>query len=84
MATASYYIADPDFTYIEPSDGSAENNLGFFASTGTTLIMQTSRTPSGPTATGNTGEICWDSNYIYVCISTNSWKRVAIANTLWL
>ena len=35
-------------------------------------------TPSSATATGTTGEIQWDSNYIYVCTATNTWKRVAI------
>jgi len=36
-------------------------------------------TPSSATATGTTGEIQWDANYIYVCIATNTWKRVAIS-----
>ena len=30
------------------------------------------------TATGTAGQICWDSNYIYVCVGTNFWKRVAL------
>lgn len=29
-------------------------------------------------ATGTTGQICWDSNYIYICTATNTWKRVAL------
>ena len=36
-------------------------------------------TPASATATGTTGEIQWDANYIYVCIATNTWKRVAIS-----
>jgi hypothetical protein len=36
-------------------------------------------TPASSSATGTTGEIKWDSNYIYVCIATNMWKRVAIS-----
>ena len=36
-------------------------------------------TPTSATATGTTGEIQWDSNYIYVCVATNTWKRVAIS-----
>jgi len=42
--------------------------------------LRTSKTPSSATDTGNAGDICWDSGYIYVCIATNSWKRVAIAS----
>jgi hypothetical protein len=29
-------------------------------------------------AAGIAGEICWDSNYIYVCVATNTWKRAAL------
>ena len=29
-------------------------------------------------ATGTAGQICWDSNYIYVCTATNTWKRAQI------
>ena len=29
--------------------------------------------------TGTPGQIRWDANYIYVCVSANSWKRVQIA-----
>lgn len=43
------------------------------------IRVRTARTPESATATGNTGEICWDSNFIYVCIATNTWRRVAIA-----
>jgi hypothetical protein len=30
-------------------------------------------------ATGTTGQIRWDADYIYVCTATNTWKRVAIS-----
>ena len=41
----------------------------------------TSRTIASATATGVKGEWCWDSDYIYVCIATNTWKRIAL--TTW-
>jgi hypothetical protein len=46
---------------------------------GQNLRLRTSRTPASAGAAGNQGEICWDSNYIYVCVATNTWKRTAIA-----
>ena len=27
---------------------------------------------------GTVGQICWDSNYIYVCTATNTWKRSSL------
>ena len=46
---------------------------------GSELGRVSNGTPASATATGTTGEIQWDSNYIYVCVATNTWKRVAIS-----
>lgn len=46
-------------------------------------VVMTPSTPSGPTAVGTAGQFAIDSNYIYVCVATNSWKRVAISNAGW-
>lgn len=35
--------------------------------------------PASAAAAGSQGDIAWDSNFIYVCIATNTWKRAAIA-----
>ena len=43
---------------------------------GSTMRLGASRTPASSTATGNTGEICWDSSYLYVCVNTNAWRRI--------
>lgn len=42
-------------------------------------IQALNTAPASATATGTLGEIRIDANYIYVCVATNSWKRVAIA-----
>jgi len=42
------------------------------------LITQTS-TPASAGASGVAGTITWDSDYIYICTATDTWKRVAIA-----
>lgn len=37
---------------------------------------------SAPTATGDAGaagQVAYDSNYCYVCVATDSWKRTALA-----
>ncbi len=45
---------------------------------GQVLRIETSKTPSSTSDAGRAGEICWDSQYIYVCIATNSWAKVPI------
>jgi hypothetical protein len=44
-----------------------------------TVRVRTARTPASAAAAGNAGDICWDSDYIYVCTATNTWKRTAIS-----
>jgi hypothetical protein len=46
---------------------------------GDTVRIANARTPASATAAGNAGDICWDANYIYVCVATNTWKRTAIS-----
>ena len=44
-----------------------------------TIRLRTAKTPASASDTGNTGDIAWDSFYIYVCVATNTWKRVLIS-----
>ena len=36
--------------------------------------------PTSSSSNGTKGDICFDSDYIYVCVDTNSWKRVSLAS----
>lgn len=46
---------------------------------GDSIVIATSKTPSSATDTGIKGQICYDSDYVYVCTATNTWKRTAIS-----
>jgi hypothetical protein len=43
-----------------------------------TGILSVPQTTKASNATGTTGQICWDANYIYVCTATNTWKRTPL------
>jgi len=58
---------------------SSDSGGALFQVNGDRIRIGTAKTPASATATGTTGEIAWDANYIYVCTATNTWKRVAIA-----
>jgi len=45
------------------------------------IRIRTAKTPATSGAAGNQGDIAWDSGYLYVCIATNTWVRVA--TTTW-
>jgi hypothetical protein len=46
---------------------------------GNRIRIATAKTPASASDTGTAGEICWDADYIYVCTTTNTWKRTAIS-----
>ena len=43
------------------------------------IRIRTAQTPASAGAAGNQGDICWDANFIYICTSTNTWKKASIA-----
>lgn len=44
------------------------------------IRLRTSNTPSSANDFGHAGEIRWDANYIYICVATDTWKRVALSS----
>ena len=35
--------------------------------------------PATASSTGTAGQIAYDSNYVYVCVATDTWKRTALS-----
>jgi hypothetical protein len=73
-ATAQSYFAGN--IGIGVSSTAISSGVGLHCA-GSTLRVATPRTPASSTATGNTGEICWDASYVYLCVNTNTWRRIA-------
>lgn len=67
--------------------GSAEGEMSLWTAATARIVIDKdgnvrfphTHTPSSASDTGVTGTISWDADYIYICIATNTWKRVAIA-----
>lgn len=45
---------------------------------GINIRLRLPSTPLSSAANGNQGEMKWDSNYFYICVSTNNWKRIPL------
>lgn len=43
------------------------------------LIIANVYVPTANTSVGTAGQIVWDSNYLYVCVAANTWKRANIS-----
>lgn len=73
-------IGELDTIYLGLAALSADNTFtGDNTFDSDTLILTTAKTPASAGDTGTKGHICWDANYMYVCVATDTWKRVAIA-----
>lgn len=35
--------------------------------------------PATASATGTAGQVARDTDYLYICVSTNTWKRVSLS-----
>lgn len=46
---------------------------------GNAIRVRTAKTPASATAAGDAGTIAWDTNYVYVCVATDTWKRSALS-----
>lgn len=63
----------------------SQGNVGIGTTSPTDLLdvnsdamrLRSSKTPASSSAAGNAGEMCWDASYLYVCVATNTWRRVA-------
>ena len=44
------------------------------------IRLRTTKTPSSASDTGNQGQICWDSSYLYICVASNTWTRIALSS----
>lgn len=45
------------------------------------IRIQQTKTPASATDVGLKGDICYDANFMYVCVADNTWKRTAL--TAW-
>jgi hypothetical protein len=77
--TGNVVSSESDFTYNSTTN---TLNVGVLVTTGAievgSLFKSAITTQTG-TSTGTPGQICWDADYIYVCTSTNVWKRVLLS-----
>lgn len=43
------------------------------------IRIRTKRTISSSSDPGLSGEFCWDADYLYICVDTDTWTRIALA-----
>lgn len=72
------YTAGQSQLYITYPDTNDAQNQPTVIILGTGFRVSMPYTPSSSTAYGNQGQMAWDSNFFYVCVANNSWKRITL------
>ncbi len=70
--------ADDDMILTHDTSGSALKKVQRKA-----LIRPSASAPSSSSSSGTAGDIAYDSGYLYICVSSNTWKRMALDITSW-
>lgn len=75
----AFYVSGSGDVYAAGKIGIGTTDpLGALDVNDNAIRIRTAGTPSSASDLGAQGEIRWDANYIYVCVATDTWKRVAI------
>lgn len=56
------------------------SNVVYPDSTTQSTAFQKVAVPANSSATGTVNQIAWDSNSIYICVGTNTWKKVNLSS----
>ena len=85
VGSNGYFILQPTSPATSTTTGAlrVKGGVGIAGNTyiGGTLVVAAGNAPSSSSAPGTTGQVAYDSNFVYVCVATNTWKRSAL--TTW-
>tara|TARA_B100001063_G_C16589244_1_gene464767 strand:- start:180 stop:833 length:654 start_codon:yes stop_codon:yes gene_type:complete len=84
-ALVNFRVESDSYRHMFYVDG-AENKVGINTSSptqildinGDTIRLRNQRTIPNSNTLGEPGEICYDANYLYICIGIDTWKRLPL------
>jgi hypothetical protein len=72
--------SESDFTYNASTNTLTVGKLVTIGAIEVGSLFKSAMTTKTGASTGTQGQICWDADYIYVCTSTDVWKRIALSS----
>ena len=77
LSVAANIAATDRFLIIRDPSGTPSTRTVTLSTVAANLTLSNS-TPANSTANGLAGEMKYDSSYLYVCVSNNTWKRITL------
>lgn len=76
--TVAANVATTDrFLIVRDPSGAPSTRTVTLSTVGANLILSNSA-PANSTANGLAGEVKYDTSYLYICVSNNTWKRITL------
>lgn len=76
--TVAANVATTDrFLIVRDPSGTPSTRTVTLSTVGANLILSNSA-PANSTANGLAGEVKYDTSYLYICVSNNTWKRITL------
>lgn len=69
IGNATHYFAECHIQSLHFADDTMQNTA-----------FKWSSAPANSTANGVAGQIAYDSDYVYVCVANNTWKRISLGS----
>lgn len=76
-STSNLWTFNSSGTIVLPAGGDIKNSSG--NSIICNIPCPTSSVPATMTSTGTAGQLAYDSNHVYVCVATNTWRRANLS-----
>ncbi|PYE87603.1 hypothetical protein [Phyllobacterium leguminum] len=71
-------LPDPDASGQAPVESARFEADGHLVLAETPILKRETKQSSN--APGKVGEMCWDEDYVYICVAPDTWKRAVLSN----
>lgn len=72
--STKYILDENDLFYT--SFFTANNTASIYNALNLSTYIKFSQAPSTPTSPGVSGQVAYQNNYLYICVSNNNWRRI--------
>ena len=80
LPTAANVAATDRVLVLRDPSGNASVRTVTLSTLSANLVISNTGIPAASSSNGVAGSIKYDSNYVYICLANNTWKRAALSS----